>query len=594
MDSKNILAVKLSVVCTILNTFFIVANHAAPAPRTDPVIGCADKLTTSCAPKVHAFVFDKSGVLSQECCERLLRAGRECHNNLTNSILREERFSTEETEEILARHDEAWNLCRRSGHIGTSGPSAAPILQPLSGCAGKVTSACGPKVYAFVFDKSGVLSKECCGRLLRAGRECHNSLTNSVLSEEEFSGEETEEILARHDEAWNLCKRSGHIGTSGPSAAPVIQPLPGCAGKITSACGPKVYAFVFDKSGVLSQECCGRLLHAGRECHNSFTNSILSEEKFSQEETEEILARHDEAWNLCKRSGHIGTSGPSAAPIVQPLPGCAAKVTSACGPKVYAFVFDKSGVVSKQCCGRLLRAGRECHNSLTNSVLSEEEFSREETEEILARHDEAWNLCKRSGHIGTSGPSAAPIVQPLPGCAGKITSACGPKVYAFVLDKSGVLPQECCGRLLHEGRECHNSLTNSILSEEEFSREEREEILARHDEAWNLCKRSGHIGTSGPAAAPIVQPRPGCAGKITSACGPRVYAFVFDKSGVLSQECCGRLLNAGRKCHDSITNSVLSEGGFSTEEKKEIVERHNEVWNLCNKNGRIDSESPIS
>ena len=102
---------------------------------------------------------------------------------------------------------------------------------------------------------------------------------------------------------------------------------------------------------MLSQECCRILLHAGRECHNSFTNSILSEEKFSKEETEEILARHDEAWNLCKRSEHIGTSGPSAAPITQPLPGCAGKVTSGCGPKVYAFVFDKSGVLSKNAVG---------------------------------------------------------------------------------------------------------------------------------------------------------------------------------------------------------------------------------------------------
>jgi len=50
-----------------------------------------------------------------------------------------------------------------------------------------------------------------------------------------------------------------------------------------------------------------------------------------------------------------------------------------------------------------LHAGRECHNSLTNSILSEEEYYREETEEILAMDDEAWNLCKRSGHIGTSG-----------------------------------------------------------------------------------------------------------------------------------------------------------------------------------------------
>jgi len=41
---------------------------------------------------------------------------------------------------------------------------------------------------------------------LHAGRECHNSLKNSILSEKEFAGEKTKEILAWHDEAWNLCK----------------------------------------------------------------------------------------------------------------------------------------------------------------------------------------------------------------------------------------------------------------------------------------------------------------------------------------------------------------------------------------------------
>jgi len=57
---------------------------------------------------------------------------------------------------------------------------------------------------------------------------------------------------------------------------------------------------------------------------------------------------------------------------------------------------------------------------------------------------------------------------------------------------------------LHAGRKCYNRLTNSILGEEEFSREEREEISARHDEAWNLCKRSEHIRTFGPTVAPVV------------------------------------------------------------------------------------------
>ncbi|KAJ8420455.1 hypothetical protein Cgig2_034099 [Carnegiea gigantea] len=220
-------------------------------------------------------------------------------------------------------------------------------------------------------------------------------------------------------------------------------------------------------------------------------------------------------------------------------------------------------------------------------------FSTEETEEILERNSEVWNLCKRSGHIGGTQAAPATIIQPLKGCAGKVTSACGPKIYEFVFDNSGILSEKCCEQLLNAGRECHDSDTNSILSEGEFSKEEREEILARHSEVWNLCKRSGHIGGTQPVPAPTVQPLTGCAGKVTSACGPKVYAFVFDKSGVLSEKCCKLLLNAGRQCHDSETNSILSEGEFSAEEKKEIMKRHNQVWNLCKKNGHIDKENTV-
>jgi len=61
----------------------------------------------------------------------------------------------------------------------------------------------------------------------------------------------------------------------------------------------------------------------------------------------------------------------------------------------------------------------ECHNSLANLILSEEEFSREETDEILGRHNEVRNLCVKSEHIGTFGPATALIIHPLRGCAGK-------------------------------------------------------------------------------------------------------------------------------------------------------------------------------
>ncbi|KAJ8421117.1 hypothetical protein Cgig2_008603 [Carnegiea gigantea] len=653
-------------------------TQAAPATIIQPLKGCAGKVTSACGPKIYEFVFDNSGILSEKCCEQLLNAGRECHDSDTNSILSEGEFSEEEREEILARHSEVWNLCKRSDHIGGTQPVPAPTVQPLTGCAGKVTSACGPKVYAFVFDKRGVLSEKCCELLLNAGRQCHDSETNSILSEGEFSAEEkkeimkrhnqvwnlckknggfsteeTEEILERNSEVWNLCKRSGHIG--GPQAAPatIVQPLKGCAGKVTSACGPKIYEFYWQghrSFGTLYDDrstfealnhyqaptvkpltgcqarhhACGPKVYASvfdkrwrRQCHDSETNSILSEENFLRKKRRklwkdtiksgtfarrmEILERNSEVWNLCKRSGHIGGTQAAPATIIQPLKGCAGKVPSACGPKIYEFVFDNSGILSEKCCEQLLNAGRECHDSDTNSILREGEFSKEEREEILARHREVWNLCKRSGHIGGTQPVPAPTVQPLTGCAGKVTSACGPKVYVFVFDKSGVMSEKCCELLLNAGRQCHDSETNSILSGGEFSAEEKKEIMKRHNqeilernsEVWNLCKRSGHIGGTQATPATIVQPLKGCAGKVTSACGPKVYAFGFDKSGVLSEKCCELLLNAGRQCHDSETNSILSEGEFSTEEKKEIMKRHNQVWNFCRKNGHIDIKNTV-
>jgi len=119
----------------------------------------------------------------------------------------------------------------------TTHAAPAPSIDPKIGCADKVSNSCGPKFYAFIFDKSNILSRGCCRLLLRAGS--HDSDTNSILSEGEFSTEEREEILARHSEVWNLYKRSDHIGGTQPVSAPTLESLTGCAGKVTSACALK-------------------------------------------------------------------------------------------------------------------------------------------------------------------------------------------------------------------------------------------------------------------------------------------------------------------------------------------------------------------
>lgn len=117
MDSKNTLIVKLSIIFTILYTFHIASTQPVPAPTIETVIGCEHKQTNICGDIVYSYIFIERGVVSQECCSRLINAGRDCHDDLTNAVLRREEYDGQKKKEIIERQNEIWNLCKKNGQI---------------------------------------------------------------------------------------------------------------------------------------------------------------------------------------------------------------------------------------------------------------------------------------------------------------------------------------------------------------------------------------------------------------------------------------------------------------------------------------------
>ena len=117
MDSKNTPIVKLFIVFTILNTFHIASAQPVPAPTIETEIACEHRQTNICGDTVYYYIFIERTVVSQECCRRLINGGRDCHDDLTNTILRRGEYDGQRKQEIMKRQDEIWNLCKKNGKI---------------------------------------------------------------------------------------------------------------------------------------------------------------------------------------------------------------------------------------------------------------------------------------------------------------------------------------------------------------------------------------------------------------------------------------------------------------------------------------------
>ena len=75
----------------------------------------------------------------------------------------------------------------------------------LDECLKKLGQECGPMFFTRIFmDKKNEIPTSCCQKLVVMGEECHDTITESVISRPEFSANATL-YETRAVDAWKMC-----------------------------------------------------------------------------------------------------------------------------------------------------------------------------------------------------------------------------------------------------------------------------------------------------------------------------------------------------------------------------------------------------
>ncbi|KAF3457018.1 hypothetical protein FNV43_RR01675 [Rhamnella rubrinervis] len=89
--------------------------------------------------------------------------------------------------------------------IRVSAPAPAPVSYDfLKECANKL-EPCGYKIYLAVFG-NGKVSDECCGKLVRTGKVCHDDLVKHLIADPSFKGNAAQ-VLAKSEQVWNVTRK---------------------------------------------------------------------------------------------------------------------------------------------------------------------------------------------------------------------------------------------------------------------------------------------------------------------------------------------------------------------------------------------------
>ena len=87
---------------------------------------------------------------------------------------------------------------------------------------------------------------------------------------------------------------------SAPSGEPFPKPskdMEGCAAKLTIPCGLEIFRSFSSSNSSPSDDCCKKLVATGIDCHNAFTEILISKEP--QENPSKISLRSMDIWNRC-------------------------------------------------------------------------------------------------------------------------------------------------------------------------------------------------------------------------------------------------------------------------------------------------------
>ena len=89
---------------------------------------------------------------------------------------------------------------------------------------------------------------------------------------------------------------------------------------------------------------------------------------------------------------------------------------------------------------------------------------------------------------------------------------------------------------------------------------------------------------SAPASEDAVRD---CATKIGDDCGDIVLTYALMHKTSVSKECCSKLIQSGRTCHSILIEPIVESAKQFAKRRPQIVERQNEVWMKCEKDGQV-------
>ncbi|KAK6128360.1 hypothetical protein DH2020_037891 [Rehmannia glutinosa] len=72
---------------------------------------CAEKLTDKCGTEVVYAIFKKNKKVDKSCCKKLLKMGRECHDELIKGLRNLGEYAKDE-KEVKAKSDHVWKHCQ--------------------------------------------------------------------------------------------------------------------------------------------------------------------------------------------------------------------------------------------------------------------------------------------------------------------------------------------------------------------------------------------------------------------------------------------------------------------------------------------------
>ena len=79
-----------------------------------------------------------------------------------------------------------------------------------------------------------------------------------------------------------------------------------------------------------------------------------------------------------------------------------------------------------------------------------------------------------------------------------------------------------------------------------------------------------------------------CATKIGDDCGDMVLTYVLmSQKTSVTKECCTKLIQSGRTCHNILIEPILDTAKQFAMRKPQMMERQNEVWIKCEKDGHV-------